>query len=74
MVRAMYKQTPLEYRQNQVFYPLQLEFILNKNPAAPDTMMQEISYAALADIPDWMNFITLVIDGFPCLDESFHQC
>ena len=35
-------------------------------------MMQEISYATLADIPDWMNFITLVIDGFPCLDESSH--
>ena len=70
--KTMYKQTPLEYRQNEVFYPLQLEFTLNKNPTAPDTMMQEISYAAPADIPDWMNFITLVIDGFPCLDESSH--
>lgn len=70
--KTMYKQTPLEYRQNEVFYPLQLEFTLNKNPTAPDTMMQEISYAALADLPDWMNFITLVIDGFPCLDESSH--
>ena len=45
---------------------------MNKNPTAPDTMMQEISYATLADIPDWMNFITLVIDGFPCLDENSH--
>ena len=56
--KTMYKQTPLEYRQNEVFYPLQLEFTLNKNPTAPDTIMQEISYATLADIPDWMNFIT----------------
>lgn len=70
--KAMYKQTPLEYRQNEVFYPLQLEFTLNKNPVAPDTILQEISYAAPADIPDWMNFITLVIDGFPCLDERAH--
>ena len=70
--KSMYKQTPLEYRQNKVFYPLQLEFILNRNPTAPDTIIQKISYAALADIPDWMNFITLVIDGFPCLDESAH--
>ena len=70
--KMMYKQTPLEYRQNEVFYPLQLEFTLNKNPTSPDTMMQEISYATLADIPDWMNFITLVIDGFPCLDENSH--
>ena len=70
--KSMYKQTPLEYRQNEVFYPLQLEFTLNKTPTAPDTITQEISYAALADIPDWMNFITLVIDGFPCLDESSH--
>lgn len=70
--KSMYKQTPMEYRQNQVFYPLQLEFTLNKNPSAPDTIVQEISYAMLDDIPHWMNFITLVIDGFPCLDESSH--
>ena len=70
--KAMYKQTPLEYRQNKVFYPLQLRFTLNKNPTAPDIVMRKISYAAPADIPDWMTFITLVIDGFPCLDESSH--
>jgi len=67
-----YMNGKLEYRQNEVFYSLQLEFTLNKNPTAPDTIMQEISYATLADIPDWMNFITLVIDGFPCLDETSH--
>ena len=70
--KSMYKQTPFEYRQNQVFYALQLEFTLNKNPSAPDTAAQEISYAALTDIPDWMDFIPLVIHGFPCLDESAH--
>ena len=70
--KAMYKQTPLEYRQNESFYPLQLEFILNKNPTVPDTIMQKISYATLEDIPYWMNFVSLVIDGFPCLDETSH--
>ncbi len=70
--KAMYKRTPMEYRQNEVFYPLQLEFTLNKHPTAPDTILQEISYASPADLPDWMNFITLVIDGFPCLDERSH--
>ncbi len=70
--RSMYKQTPLEYRQNEVFYPLQLEFTLNKDPTAPDAITREISYAVPADIPGWMDFITLVIDGFPCLDESSH--
>lgn len=70
--KSMYKQTPFEYRQNQVFYALQMEFTLNKNPSAPDTAAQEISYAALTDIPDWMDFIPLVIHGFPCLDESAH--
>lgn len=70
--KSMYKQTSLEYRQNEVFYPLQLEFALKKNPSAPDTIMQEISYATLADIPDLTNFVALVIDGFPCLDEASH--
>ena len=35
-------------------------------------MVQKISYAAFDDIPDWMNFIALVIDGFPCLEEVSH--
>ncbi len=70
--KTMYKQTPFEYRQKEFFYPLQLELTLNKNQTAPDRITREISYAALADITDWMNFITLVIDGFPCLDENSH--
>lgn len=70
--KSMYKQTPLEYRQNGTFYPLQLAFALSQAPAAPGAMAKEISYAAPADIPGWMDFITLVIGGFPCLDESSH--
>lgn len=71
--KSMYKQTPLEFRHNQVCYPLQLEFKLNKNPAAPGDVTQRISYAVPADIPDWMNFISLVIGGFPRLDEALHR-
>lgn len=70
--KSMYKQTPMEYRQNEFFYPLQLEFTLNENPSAPDIAVQEISYATLDDISDWMSFLALVIDGFPCLDETSH--
>lgn len=70
--KLMYKQTPLEYRQHAVFYPLQLEFIPKTNPSAPDIIIQKVSYATLDDISDWMNFVSLVIDGFPCLEETSH--
>ena len=70
--KAMYKQTPLEYRRSGVFYPLQLRFALNPNPTAPDTVTREISYAAPADLPDWMKFTALVVGGFPCLEEGAH--
>ena len=62
--KSMYKRTPLEYRQNQIFYPLQLEVALNSKPSAPGAIPREISYATLADLPGWMNFITLVITCF----------
>lgn len=70
--KAMYKQTPLEYRQNRQFYPLQLEFTLDDNPTAPDTMTKQIVYATDEDIDDWMTLVDLVIDGFPCLDPEQH--
>ncbi|MCI8887661.1 MAG: GNAT family N-acetyltransferase [Hungatella sp.] len=70
--KAMYKQTPLEYREHEEFYPLQLEFKLNRNPSPPDTMVQAITYGKPEDIPAWMEFVSLVIDGFPCLDRAEH--
>jgi len=70
--KSMYKQTPMEYRQNEAFYPLQLEFTLNMNPSTPNAVIQRISYATLDDLTDWMNFIALVIDGFPCLEKTSH--
>lgn len=68
--RSMYKQTPLEYRRNGAFYPLQLAFALNKNPTAPGMAAQKVFYAAREDLPDLMRFIPLVVDGFPRLDKS----
>ncbi len=70
--KSMYKQTPVEYRQSEAFYPLQLKFTLKMNPSTPNAVIQRISYATLDDLPDWMNFIDLVIDGFPCLEETSH--
>lgn len=69
--KAMYKRTPLAYRQKGVFYPLQLAVTLHEAPSSRP-IAGEISYAAPDDLPDWRDFIPLVIDGFPCLDEPSH--
>lgn len=70
--KTMYKRTPREYRKNGSFYPLQLAFTLSEAPFSPDEAAQEVIYAVENDIPDWMDFVALVIDGFPCLDENAH--
>lgn len=70
--KSMYKLTPMEYRQKEIFYPLQLAYSLKTNPSSPKTLVQKIAYATMDDIHDWMEFISLVIAGFPCLDESSH--
>lgn len=71
--KSMYKRTPLEYRKKQVFYPLQLAYPIHTAPIVPAAVTREIAYAALDDIPDWMRFVSLVIDGFPCLEENAHR-
>lgn len=70
--KSMYKKTPLEYREKENFYPLQLEFALNSRPTTADAMARTIFYATFQDIPAWMEFVSLVIDGFPCFDEAEH--
>lgn len=70
--KSMYKQTPLEYRQSKVFYPLQLEFVLKRDPSPLCAAPGQIAYAASEDIPDWMDFLSLVVDGFPRLDPAEH--
>ncbi len=71
--RAMYKKAPNQYREEGGFYPLQLRYVLNENPAnleGEDCWRQKIAYATEADIPEWMELVHLVIDGFPHLDEG----
>lgn len=71
--RAMYKKSPKQYRAEEKFYPLQLRYVLNENPANLEgeaCWRQKITYATEADIPEWMELVHLVIDGFPHLDEG----
>lgn len=71
--KSMYKQTPMEYRERHVFYPLQLRFTLHGEPSAPDILVPGISFVTLEEIPRWMEFADLVIGGFPCFDQAEHR-
>lgn len=68
--KAMYKSPPAEYREKRCFYPLQLRFTLHRNMSAVEFTMQDIRLATKEDIPDWMNLMRLVIDGYPVMDEA----
>ena len=67
--KAMYKSPPAEYREKRWFYPLQLRFTLHRSMSAVEFTMQDIRLARREDIPDWMNLMRLVIDGYPVMDE-----
>lgn len=67
--KAMYKAPPAEYRERQEFYPLQLPFSLHRNAQAAALSKSRIRLAESTDIPAWMNFVRIVIDGYPHLDE-----
>ena len=71
--KLMYKKSPGQYRNDEEFYPLQLKYILNKNPMVLDPKIdleKEIQFASMEDIPKWIELVRLVVDGFPCLDEK----
>lgn len=71
--KLMYKKSPGQYRNDEEFYPLQLKYILNKNPMVLDQKIdleKEIQFASMEDIPKWIELVRLVVDGFPCLDEK----
>ena len=68
--KAMYKSPPAEYREKRCFYPLQLRFTLHRSMSAAEFTMQDIRLARREDIPDWMNLMRLVIDGYPVMDED----
>lgn len=74
--KAMYKQSPLEFRKNEVFYPLQLEYDFKNQPEkirnAEANSSRKIRYATDTDIPAWMDLARLCVDGFPYLDETEH--
>jgi AraC-like DNA-binding protein len=73
--KAMYKQSPLQFRRNEVFYPLQLEYKFKNhpdlNPKRQETV-RELRFATEADLTLWMDLARLVIDGFPNLIEDEH--
>lgn len=72
--KAMYKQSPLQYRRNEVFYPLQLEYNFNDQRElledAQRDPVRKIRFAADTDIPIWMDLVHLAIDGFPHFNED----
>lgn len=72
--KAMYKQSPNQFREKEVFYPLQLKYVLEENPASLDCakidLEKEIVFAEKRDIPIWMDLVRLVVDGFPYLIED----
>lgn len=73
--RAMYKKAPGQYREEEEFYPLQLRYCLNSEPAefgGIEEMEQRIRPASEEDIPAWIELARLAVDGFPCLDEAQH--
>ncbi|MDE7423747.1 MAG: GNAT family N-acetyltransferase [Lachnospiraceae bacterium] len=76
--KAMYKTTPAEFREAEEFYPLQLEIHLKEELIKMDFIKENIKFATLADVDDWMELVNLTIDGYPCLNraeyiENLHQ-
>lgn len=71
--KAMYKQSPNEYRENEKFYPLQLKFRLEGDYRmfqAKELYQWNVDFATKDDIACWMDLVRLVIDGFPHLYED----
>lgn len=74
MFKAMYKQSPNQFRENKVYYPLQLKYELEGYTSAiyfeDIDDMSSITFATKKDIPRWMELTRLVVDGFPYLNEE----
>ncbi len=68
--KAMYKTTPAEFREAEEFYPLQLEIHLKDEIVKMDFTKDDIKCATLSDVNDWLELVSLTIDGFPCLNEE----
>ncbi|MBF4692200.1 GNAT family N-acetyltransferase [Fusibacter ferrireducens] len=71
--KLIYKKSPNQYRESGEFYPLQLRYVLNNHPTKISTEIdwqEDIVFAEENDIPAWMNLLSLVVDGFPYLNED----
>ena len=68
--KSMYKAPPAEYRENRLFYPLQLRFMLQRNVSGAKLTKDDICLAERTDIPSWMSLMRLVIDGYPAMNEE----
>lgn len=70
---ALYKMPPNRYREKERFYPLQLKYSLEGSYSMLENKENrpwEAVFAEETDIPCWMELVSLVVDGFPCLDED----
>ena len=70
--KSMYKMPPAQYRNRGTFYPLQLRFVLHKHIPSKVFTKEDIRIAVSGDIPDWMDLMRLVIDGYPVMDETVY--
>jgi AraC-like DNA-binding protein len=75
--KSLYKKTPLQFRENRKFYPLQMRFHFNDKEISSVTGKDSgkkiiIAQAEKKDIPGWISMVRLSIDGFPHLDEDEH--
>ncbi len=74
--KSMYKQSPYQFRKNEVFYPLQLEYNFRDQRKSLENSQnntkRDIHIAKEADITLWMDLVRLAIDGFPYLKEDEH--
>ena len=68
--KAMYKLAPAEFREANVFYPLQLEIHLKEEPIKMEFGVENICFAGFSDVNDWLELVRLTVDGFPCLNEE----
>ncbi|QHI71674.1 helix-turn-helix transcriptional regulator [Aminipila terrae] len=74
--KDMYKMSPLQFRKNNTFYPLQLEYSFNIQGEAcilqGKNNNREIRIVNETDISIWLNLVHLAIDGFPNLRDEEH--
>lgn len=70
--KQMYKKSPNQYREDQIYYPLQLKYTLHplESDNTKTNWENKINYATLNDITKWMDLVTLIIDGFPNLQNE----